>query len=146
MDADALRAEWQRLYRSQPPPKLGRELLALAVAWAVQERMLGGLSNRARRQLAGLTGLLTGEPGTPSVRQVRLRPGARIVRRWGGQTHEIVVVEDGFLWQERVWRSLSVIAREITGVQWSGPRFFGFDRPGVAGRTHTLREPADADA
>lgn len=54
-------------------------------------------------------------------------PGARILRDWEGQTHEILVADNGFLWRERTWRSLSAIAREITGARWSGPRFFGLD-------------------
>ena len=53
------------------------------------------------------------------------KPGARLGRAWGGETHEVLGVEDGFLWQGKTWRSLSVIAREMTGTHWSGPRFFG---------------------
>ena len=61
--------------------------------------------------------------GTPRV--ISLKSGARLLRAWNGVTHEILVVEDGFLWAGRTWRSLSAIAREITGTRWSGPRFFG---------------------
>ena len=106
----------------------------------MQERALGGLGAGARRQLAGLTGLLTGGADLPKARRVSLKLGARIIRRWGGQTHEVVVVEGGFLWQGRLWRSLSVIAREMTGTSWSGPRFFGLDRTEAAGRSRTTRE------
>ena len=146
MDAAGLRAEWQRLYRAPPPPKLGRDLLEIAVAWALQQRALGGLDAGARRQLAGLAGLLTGGADLPKARRVSLKPGACLVRRWGGQTHEVMVVESGFLWQDRVWRSLSVIAREMTGTSWSGPRFFGLDRAGTSGRSSRPGERAGADA
>ena len=146
MDAAALRVEWQHLYRAPPPPKLGRDLLELAVAWALQERALGGLDAPARRQLAGLADLVADGSALPQARQVNLKPGARIVRRWGGQTHEVVVVDGGFLWQERVWRSLSVIAREMTGTRWSGPRFFGLDRTATSGRSSVLRDGASAGA
>ena len=55
----------------------------------------------------------------------RLKPGARLVREWGGVTHEVTVVDGGFLWKGEVRKSLSAIAEEITGAHWSGPRFFG---------------------
>ena len=61
-------------------------------------------------------------------RSASLKRGARLVRTWGGETHEVLVVEDGFLWRGQTWRSLSVIAREMTGTNWSGPRFFGLGK------------------
>lgn len=125
MDAPALRAEWRRLYRSHPPKLLRRDLLQLGVAWKLQERVLGGLSAATKRQLDELARTMATKSDLTKARKVTLKPGARLVRAWGGETHEILVVEDGFLWQGRTWRSLSVIAREMTGTQWSGPRFFG---------------------
>ena len=61
-----------------------------------------------------------------------LKPGARLVRAWGGEIHEILVVEDGFLWRGKTWSSLSAIAREMTGTRWSGPRFFGIATASVS--------------
>ena len=54
-----------------------------------------------------------------------MKPGLRLVREWRGETHTVLVLEDGFEWNGERRRSLSVIAREITGTRWSGPRFFG---------------------
>ena len=54
-----------------------------------------------------------------------MKPGTRLVREWNGRTYHVEVVADGFVWNGRTHRSLSAIAREITGAQWSGPRFFG---------------------
>jgi hypothetical protein len=56
---------------------------------------------------------------------IRLKPGAKLVREWGGESHVVLMTDDGFEWQGRCHRSLSVLAREITGTRWSGPRFFG---------------------
>ncbi|BDW86550.1 hypothetical protein MACH21_27270 [Roseicyclus marinus] len=56
-----------------------------------------------------------------------LKPGGRLLREWNGVTHVVEVVENGYLWNGQRWRSLSVIAREITGAHWSGPRFFGLN-------------------
>ena len=60
------------------------------------------------------------------ARVTRPKPGSRLIREWGGRTHSVAVNEDGFEWNGKTWRSLSAIAREITGAHWSGPRFFGF--------------------
>jgi hypothetical protein len=126
-----LRTQWRRLYRAHPPKKLSRDLLELGVAWKLQERVLGGLSAVTKRQLAQLAQTLEGKSDIAKARKVNLKPGARLVRAWGGETHEIVVVEDGFVWRGETWGSLSAIAREMTGTRWSGPRFFGV---GIGGR------------
>lgn len=135
MNAADLRNEWVRLYRSQPPKKLSRGLLELSVAWKLQERTFGGLSAATKRQIAELTQTMATKADLTKARAVTLRSGARLIREWNGETHEVQVVEDGFLWQGKTWRSLSAIAREMTGTRWSGPRFFGVGKtkavPGV---------------
>jgi len=139
LDAADLRAEWRRLYRVHPPKKLSRDLLELGVAWKLQERVLGGLSATTKRQLAELARTMATKSDLAKARKVTLKPGARLVRAWGGETHEVLVVEDGFAWRGKTWRSLSVIAREMTGTHWSGPRFFG-----LAGITTKSDSAADA--
>lgn len=128
LDRAGLREEWARLYRSHPPQKLSRDLLKLVVAWKLQAMALGGLGGRARRQLDELASALGSKSDLLRERRVSLKPGARIVREWAGETHEILVTEDGFVWRDQTWASLSAIAREMTGTRWSGPRFFGLER------------------
>jgi hypothetical protein len=125
MNYATLRAEWRRLYRANPPRKVTRNLLLLAVAWKIQEQAFGGLGATTRRRLADLSETLERDGDVTRSRVARLRPGAKLVREWHGKTHTVIVCEDGFEWKGRHWRSLSVIAREITGGHWSGPRFFG---------------------
>ena len=120
-----LRENWQRLYRSHPPKKLSRDLLELGVAWKLQGRAIGGLTATTKRQLEHLAQAMEAKADLAKARTLSLRPGARLIREWNGEPHEVLVVEDGFLWRGKTWRSLSVIAREMTGTQWSGPRFFG---------------------
>jgi hypothetical protein len=120
-----LRAEWRRLYRAQPPERINRDLLELAVAWKLQEKALGGLGASVRRELARMAQEMATKGDLVKARAVRPRPGARLIREWNGETHDVLVLDDGFRWRGRHWRSLSVIAREITGTHWSGPRFFG---------------------
>lgn len=125
MDANDLRAEWRRLYRAQPPARMTRDLLKLGVAWKIQEQAYGGYKATTKRQLAELTGSLERTGDVTRSRVARLKPGARLAREWGGRTHTVTVLDDGFDWNGERWRSLSAIAREITGARWSGPRFFG---------------------
>ncbi len=127
-DATVLRQQWRRLYRTDPPRTLSRDLLELAVAWKLQERTLGGLNAATRRHLAELARTFADQSDRTKTRKVTLKPGARLMRAWGGETHEVMVVENGFVWRDKTWNSLSIIAREITGTRWSGPRFFGLDR------------------
>lgn len=103
LSSEELRAEWCRLYRVPPPPRVRRELLLLGVAWKRQERALGGLGAVARRRLAELAA--PDRPGGADRRRdVRLKPGVRLLREWRGETHSVLVLEDGFAWRDRRWR------------------------------------------
>ncbi len=144
LDYDALRAEWRRLYRAHPPKRVSRDLLMLGVAWKVQERAYGGLGAATKRRLADLAKTMEQDGDLARSRVARLKPGARLVREWRGETHAVIVLEDGFEWRDERWRSLSVIAREITGAHWSGPRFFGLNE--TAGRRIATQDEDGAGA
>ena len=85
---------------------------------------MGGLSKSMLRKLQGSSpdGPSSAEKRRP---RVSFKPGTRLVREWHGQTHTVVILADGVEWRGQRYRSLSVVAREITGARWSGPRFFG---------------------
>jgi hypothetical protein len=125
MAAVDLRAEWRRIYRTHPPKRIGRHLLELGVAWKLQERAHGGFSAAMKRRLAELGKTMDEKGDLAKARAVQLKPGVKLVREWRGETHDVLVLEDGFQWRGQRWRSLSAIAREISGTHWSGPRFFG---------------------
>ncbi len=125
MAAVDLRAEWRRLHRAYPPQRIGRHLLELGVAWKLQERAYGGFSAAMKRRLAELAKTMDEKGDLAIARAVQLKPGVKLVREWRGETHDVLVLEDGFQWRGQRWRSLSAIAREISGTHWSGPRFFG---------------------
>ena len=144
MDHAALRAEWRRLYRAHPPKRVTRDLLMLAVAWKIQEQAYGGLGAATKRRLADLAETLERDGDVTRSRVARVRPGAKLVREWRGETHTVIVCEDGFEWKGRHWRSLSVVARKITGGHWSGPRFFGLKEKARANTEHAVVETGDA--
>lgn len=120
-----LRGEWRRHYRRQPPPSLSRDLLLLGLAYKIQERALGGLSKSILRKLSKKSDKAEGGQRPSSAPRIELKPGTRLVREWNGKTHTVLVLADGVEWRGQRYRSLSKVAREITGAHWSGPRFFG---------------------
>jgi hypothetical protein len=123
-----LQGLWRRLYRTEPPMGLSRDLRIRAIAYRMQERVHGGLSQPVKRKLRLLARQLEGEGGGALDPGIALKPGTRLVREWGDRTHIVVVVKDGFDYGGRRYPSLSKIAQEITGARWSGPRFFGLKK------------------
>jgi hypothetical protein len=121
MSLDALRAVWRSRYGA--PPKLrSPQLLRLNLAWRIQADAFGGLDAETKRRLR--------RGGAGAAAADRLQPGVRLIREWKGMPHEVVVEEGGFRYDGRVWKSLSEIARHISGARWNGPRFFGLrDEP-----------------
>jgi Protein of unknown function (DUF2924) len=119
-----LRGEWRRLHRAPPPMRLSRDLLMRGITYKLQERPLGSLSRLILRKLEGLN--LDSETNSAhKPPPISLKAGTRLVREWRGVTHTVLVHADGFEWNGRRYRSLTIIAYEITGAHWSGPRFFG---------------------
>jgi hypothetical protein len=120
---EELRGEWAHRYGA-PAPAISPELLRLGIGYKLQEAKLGGISRGTRtllRQVAARAG--EGEKGKPLPR--KLTPGTRLVRDWHGVGHTVTVVADGFEYDGRHWKSLTSIARTITGTHWNGPLFFG---------------------
>ena len=126
-----LRKRWQDNYGVAAPARLGSEFLRRVLAFQLQEQLLGGLSKQARLRLKALESrgaVATSASKAASTSQF-LKAGTRMVREWQGETHEVQAVEDGrFVYRGKIFRSLSIIAREITGTHQSGPRFFGIKR------------------
>lgn len=116
-DRDELGARFRRLYRHPPPESLSRDLIARLAAHRLQERRIGGLDRDLATQLGRLA--------RGQAPRRRLKTGTVLVREHAGQTHEVVIVPGGYLWNGQTFDSLSIIAKRITGTSWNGPRFFG---------------------
>ena len=112
--------QYEHLISAPPPKGISTPLLCRLVAYEVQAARYGGLPLRTRNKLQAIAGDQAVALASPS-----LRSGSRLVRDWNGVTHVVDVVKGGYRYQGRLYRSLSAIAREITGARWSGPRFFG---------------------
>jgi hypothetical protein len=121
-----LRTLWTKELSETPPSSLGRDILALGIAYARQERLYGVLSRRVVKELErlGACALSNGAEAELSTNPIP-RAGTILVREWQGVIHHVTVTDDGFLWNGNSHRSLSGIARAITGTAWNGPRFFG---------------------
>ena len=125
LGTQALRKQWRRFYHAEPPAGLSRDLQVRAIAYKMQERVHGSLPQHVKRKLRTLAGQLETEGGGKFKLGIMLKPGAKLVREWGGRPHAVVVLDDGFDYEGKRYPSLSAIAWEITGARWSGPRFFG---------------------
>ncbi|MGC4026321.1 MAG: DUF2924 domain-containing protein [Mesorhizobium sp.] len=133
---------WIKAHGTPPPKGIKRPLLELSAAWHLQARRLGGLAASTRKLLLHrrgarpcanpatrdvVVGEMSPEGNLRAANAVRALPiaGTRLMREWNGRMHIVDVTDDGFIFDGKRYRSLSAIARRITGARWSGPRFFG---------------------
>ena len=123
MSAAEKKAEWRRVYGTPAPPAFGIALLTRAIAARWQEQVYGGLSKVELRQLA--TQSRKDQRRPRGVRAPTVKPGTWLSRTWHGEVHQVVVLEGSFEYRGTRYRSLTSIAKVVTGAAWSGPRFFG---------------------
>ena len=121
----ALRKLWATRLGASLPPWRSADLLRRSLAYQLQEQEFGGLDKHAMRRLRSFARALESEGELPIPPDLSLKPGARLIREWHGKTYTVIALEEGFEFKGRRFRSLSGIAREITGARWSGMRFFG---------------------
>lgn len=120
MPKGELKAQWAKL-TGRPIPQVSAKLLRLALAYEKQAKALGGLSRKTKQRLD--------EVAAAKTETKDVRPGMRLAREFGGKVHVVTIGASGeIIWNEREWRSLSEVARAITGTRWSGPAFFGLRR------------------
>lgn len=130
LQAPELRQEWARVYGTPAPRRIGRDLLLRAVAYRIQEQVLGGLKPATKRRLLQIAADLRAGKPVQVTAKPNLQPGTQLMREWNGKTERIEVLAKGFAWRGEVYRSLTTVARAITGTHWSGPRFFGLEGKG----------------
>ena len=131
-----LKARWRELFDTEPP-SYNRSHIVKRLAYRIQELACGGLNEATRDHLREHLKREDLDTETQSAARMARRQrkngvpviGTRIVRDWHGERHEVTVVEGGFEYEGRRYRSLSAIARAITGTRWNGPAFFGLRKP-----------------
>jgi Protein of unknown function (DUF2924) len=132
MSTQELRRQWQQLFDTQPPP-YNRRFMESRLAYKIQELAYGGLKPETVARLEALGEQLDG--GNVVLRRTRVddRPisGTKLIREYRGVEYTVTVMNDGFEWQGRPFRSLSAIARAITNTRWNGWTFFGLRRSGA---------------
>lgn len=111
-----LREKWRERFGA-PPTFRSTEMLRLLLAWRIQAVVLGGL-DKDTRDAVTRTGRIVAEGQDLGV-------GATLWRSWNGEDHVVTVVDRGFEWRGRTFKSLSAVATNIAGTRWNGPRFFG---------------------
>lgn len=124
LDRPSLAKRWEAAFEVPAPRGCQATLLRHALAWHVQMQALHK-RHKGRKVGSAKSRSATQVLNKASSGSVTLSPGTRLLREWQGQTHHVTVVDSGFEYDGKVWRSLSGIARSITGTPWSGPVFFG---------------------
>jgi hypothetical protein len=124
-----LQGLWRDSYGSDPPEKINHLLMRQAIAHRLQVKRLGGLNFSTRRVLMRLIEESGATRLTPRSGSTRVTNGTVLVREWHGTTHQVTTAEQGVVYRGKLFRSLSEVAREITGTRWSGPLFFGLRTP-----------------
>ncbi|MCC6947024.1 MAG: DUF2924 domain-containing protein [Bradyrhizobiaceae bacterium] len=131
LELSELRRRWEKHYRTPAPKTFRREFLIRAVAYQMQVEVYGGLKPATRRRLRQIAEALREGREEAISTAPRIKPGTALVRSWRNETHTVMVLEEGFAWKGKRYRSLSQVARAITGTQWNGLVFFGIKpRPG----------------
>jgi hypothetical protein len=126
LENDELKKLWRELF-DEPAPRKKRDYLIPRLAWRIQELAYGGLSDNAQDNINRL--MRGKEQLKPSSKRIkRSMVGTKLIREYRGVEHQVTVTRNGFECQGRTFRSLSHIAREITGTRWSGPLFFGLTK------------------
>ena len=117
-------AKWAEVFGHPLRCRAHKDFLIRCIAYRLQEQAYGGLSANTRKQLRKIAAEI--EAGSSSTLDTpRIKLGTRLIREWNGDTYEVTVITEGFAYRGQPYRSLSEIARLITGTRWSGPLFFG---------------------
>jgi hypothetical protein len=131
LSIDEIRDRWRGISGKAPHLEIGRSFLIRSIAYRVQEQVYGGLKPSTRRLLAEIAeqSATGSSPKTPQIKNAQ--SGTILVREWQGSAYRVTMLDDGVSFNGKHYRSLSEVAREITGSRWSGPRFFGLRLPAM---------------
>ena len=146
LDLPDLRAVWQKHYGTTAPKTLRRKILILSIAWRIQADVAGGLKPATRKYLRQVAEATRSGTVVRPAPVLSVKPGTKLIRVWQDRAQTVTALAEGFEWQGSRYRSLSEIARTITGTRWNGLVFFGVKsrtaNSKVADRIRTTRREA----
>jgi Protein of unknown function (DUF2924) len=131
---EELRERWKLLFGRPAPKSLKRKFMARAVAYQMQVAAYGGLSAATKRRLREIAIAVRNGDHTGVLGGVQIKPGTQLIRQWQNTTYTVMVLDDGFAMGRRTYKSLSAIAKAITGTNWNGYAFFGIKRAARANK------------
>lgn len=120
-----LRLLYREVFRDEPPPAFGPDLLRRSIAHRHQEKAHGALSRPTQTRLNQMVKAAAAQPNGQLKIPRHIKPGSELVREWKGKVYRVVVKADGYAYGGKTYTNLSEIASQITGTNWNGPRFFG---------------------
>jgi len=124
-----LRERWVALYGTPAPKYFRRGLLVRAIAYQIQVKAFGGLSEATKQRLREIAAAARDGTFEAADLEPRIKPGTKLIRTWKKETHEVTALVNGFAWKGQRYTSLSTIAKTITGTSWNGWKFFGLKGP-----------------
>jgi hypothetical protein len=125
LELQELRTVWEKHHDAMAPKTLRREMLIRSIMWQIQAKALGGLKPDTRKYLLEVADAARSKSSAKPAPPIRIRPGTKLIRVWQNRTHTVTALDEGFEWQGKRYRSLSQIARTMTGTRWNGLVFFG---------------------
>jgi hypothetical protein len=123
LSPDELKRQWSEAWGMPPPSKISRTMLQKSLAFKLRETAGLGLTPEQQEKLNRLVAAYKRNPAP--LRELKVKPGTRLIRTWQGSQYDVLVRTDGYEFQGRKFKSLSEIAKNITGTSWNGWRFFG---------------------
>ena len=134
LSREELIKKWKKLFKTNSPQHARKEFLIKHIVWELQAKKQGGYSAHTQKQLDKLADKLAAKQEvnendiketTKQISTLEIKAGTKLIREYKGEKHEVIALEKGFEYKNRQYKSLSGIAREITGTQWNGKLFFG---------------------
>lgn len=117
LERTACLERWREVFGRSPPKYLSSQFMRRVLIWELQNKIMGGISAKTERSLKQIA--------SGKIPPSTAKPGSHLIREWNGRAYQVEIAGDGYVMDGRTYRSLSAIARQITGAHWSGPRFFG---------------------
>lgn len=135
LSRDKLIQKWLELFKQTPSQSMRREFLIKHLAWEIQAKKQGGYSHQIKKKLESLAKSLEQNQdlkdeniGKLKSNRLTIKPGTKLIREYRGKNHEVIVLDKGYQYQNKFYRSLSAIANEITSSKWNGKVFFGIKK------------------